>query len=204
MGLFAFADIAKAAAEAPAAHLATGCLSSGDGYLKARLKGRIDATIDWPNAGLRCDGEERPNHEGLRLSFHREPASAPDLLFVFGIARVGENQRASGSPVNVTVILQGSTQIFGTQGDSRCTIDSLQQRRLPDPASSSTSAPPDPKAGAAPAGAAAASNPPRRYRIEAHGFCTSPAHAVRGEGSVLLTSFDFAGSVLFDGQEHTT
>ncbi|MFO1468806.1 MAG: hypothetical protein U1F35_20560 [Steroidobacteraceae bacterium] len=180
MGLSAFADIARAAVEAPAAHLAAGCLSSGDGYLKARLKGRIEATIDWPNAGLRCEGEERPNHEGLRLSFHREPASAPDLLFVFGITRVGENQRATGTPVNVTVILQDSTLMFGTRGDSRCTIDSLQQRRLPEPA------------------------PARRYRIEAHGFCTSPAHAIRGEGSVLLTSFDFAGSVLFDGQEHTT
>lgn len=162
---------------------AVACLPSGDGYLKARLKGSIDAEIDWPNAGTRCEGEERPNHAGLRLSFRRDPGVEPDLLFVFGVTRVGENQTASGVGVNLTVIWQGSSRIYGTRGDSRCTIDSLRQTRLP-------------------AERAAGHPDARRYRIEARGFCTAPAHAVRGEGSVLLTTFDFAGAVTYDNQEH--
>ena len=32
----------------------SGCLSTGDGYLRAHLAGAIDATLDWPNSGTRC------------------------------------------------------------------------------------------------------------------------------------------------------
>ena len=162
---------------------AASCLPTGDGYLRARLKGSIEASIDWPNAGTRCEGEERPGQGGVRLSFRREPGAAPDLLFVFGVARVREGQPAQGVGVNLTVILQGSSLIYGTRGDTRCTVDSLHQTRMID--------------------AAPAADRRRRYRIEARGFCTQPAHAVRGEGSVLLTTFDFAGAVAFDTQEPT-
>lgn len=169
--------------------MAVSCLPSGDGYFKARLQGAIDAQVDWPNAGTRCEGEERPNHNGLRLSFRRDPASAPDLLFVLGISNVRENQSVHGAAVNVTIIEQGGSRIFGTQGDSRCTMDSLRQWRLPEP-------PAQP-------GAIKSANPqPRRYRVEGRGFCTSPAHAVNDNGSLLLTTFDFTGVVRFDGPEH--
>ena len=33
--------------------------------------------------------------------------------------------------------------------------------------------------------------------IEARGFCTQPAHAVRGKGDVLVSTFEFAGPVNF-------
>lgn len=164
------------------------CLPGGDGFFRARLQGAIDTQIDWPNAGTRCEGEERPDHGGLRLSFRREPASAPDLLFVFGISKIRENQVARGAAVNVTIIEQGGSRIFGTQGDSRCTMDWLRQWRLPQaPDEAGTPKP--------------ASPPPRRYRIEGRGFCTSPAPAVHDNGSVLLTTFDFSGVVRFDGAE---
>ena len=42
------------------------CLSSGDGYLRARLAGAIDAEIDWPNSGTQCDGEARQEPRGVR------------------------------------------------------------------------------------------------------------------------------------------
>lgn len=176
--------------EAPKTPLPPGapvsCLPSGDGFLRARLQGSIEATIDWPNAGTRCEGEERPGQGGVRMSFRRDPGSAPDLLFVFGVSRIREGQAAKGVGVNLTVILQGGSLIFGTRGDSRCTVDSLQQTRLADEHPSATQ------------------DHRRRYRIEARGFCTQPAHAVRGDGSVLLTTFDFAGAVAFDLKEATT
>jgi hypothetical protein len=175
------ADAAAAAPGTPvavatppaSAVIQAGCLASGDGYLRAHLAGAIDANIDWPNSGTRCEGESRDEPPGVRLSFQRAAGGRPDLLLVFGLTgvRAGKPARAVGA--NLTVIVQGKTRIFGTLGDTRCTVDSLTQRRLND------------------AGA---------YRVEARGFCTQPAHAIRGDGDVLVSTFEFAGLVNYRSQ----
>jgi hypothetical protein len=146
------------------------CLSSGDGYLRAHVAGAINAQIDWPNSGTRCEGESRDKPPGVRLSFQRASGATPNLLLVFGITGVRKGEPGRELGVNLTVILQGTTRIFGTLGDSRCTIDTLSQRALKEPGA---------------------------YRVEARGFCTQPAHAVRGKGDVLVSTFEFAGPVLF-------
>jgi hypothetical protein len=142
-----------------------------DGYLRARVAGALDARINWSNAGLRCQGEVRDTPPGVRLSFQRRGAK-PDLLFVFGLTGVQEGRPAHAVATNLTVIVQGTNRIYGTLGDSRCTVDSLSQRRL---------------------GAG------KSYRLEARGFCTQPAHAVRGDGAVLVSTFEFAGVVSYEG-----
>jgi hypothetical protein len=167
-GLGAAAGLGTAAG--PAAGT-TACLPSGDGYLHAHLAGAIEANVDWPNSGTRCEGGPRDKPPGVRLSFRRVHGGKTDLLFVFGVTGVREGQPAREAGVNLTIIVQGTNRIFGTLGDSRCTVDSLTQRRLD-------------KAGA--------------YRVEARGFCTQPAHAVRGEGAVLVSTFEFAGPVTYD------
>src|SRR6266850_1948252 len=167
-----------APAKAPAATqttAATACLQSGDGYFRARVAGAIDATIDWPNSGTRCEGEPRDKPPGVRLSFQRASGGATDLLFVFGITGVREGQPLREAGANLTVIVQGTDRIFGTLGDSRCTVDSLTQRALEAPGS---------------------------YRLEARGFCTQPAHAVRGNGAVLVSTFEFAGLVTYDTRKN--
>ena len=40
------------------------------------------------------------------------------------------------------------------------------------------------------------------YRIEARGFCTQPAHAVRGEGDLLVSTFEFAGPVAYEAAKN--
>jgi len=145
------------------------CLTSGDGYFRAHLGGAIEANIDWPNSGTRCEGEPKSNPNGVRLIFQRASGGAGDLLFVFGITGIAKGRPARASGTNLTVIVQGTTRIFGTLGDSRCTVDTLAQRPL---------------------GADS-------YRVEARGFCTQPAHAVRGEGDVLVSTFEFAGLVSY-------
>jgi hypothetical protein len=157
-----------AASTAATAAPPAGCLTSGDGYLRARLAGAIDAHIDWPNSGTECAGESRGTPPGVRLSFRRDKSANPDLLLVFGLTGVQPGKPAHQVAANVTVIVQGTTGIFGTMGDSRCTVDSLSQRPLE-----------------------AAGN----YRVEVRGFCTQPAHAVRGSGDVLVSTFEFAGPV---------
>ena len=174
LAAFTLAGIGYAApppSGAPGAMLLLGCLSSGDGYLHAKLGGAIDARIDWPNSGTRCEGNVREEPPGIRLSFQRISRASPDLLFVFGISGVKEGRPAREAGVNLTVIVQGTSKIFGTMGDSRCTVDSLTQTPLP---------------------------AKRLYRVEARGFCTQPAHAVRGKDTLLVSTFEFAGSVSYE------
>ncbi len=146
------------------------CLASGDGYLRARVAGAVQARVDWRNTGLKCEGESRDTPPGVRLSFQR-PGNKPDLLFVFGLTGVREGRAAHEVATNLTVIVQGTDRIYGTLGDSRCTVDSLAQRPLANG---------------------------KRYRLEARGFCTQPAHAVRGDGAVLVSTFEFAGVVNYE------
>jgi hypothetical protein len=162
-----------APAKVPAA-MGTACLSTGDGYFRARIAGAIEATIDWPNSGTHCEGEPRDKPPGVRLSFQRVSGGTTDLLFVFGITGMREGQPLREAGTNLTVIIQGTDRIFGTLGDSRCTVDSLTQRALEVPGS---------------------------YRVEARGFCTQPAHAVRGDGELLVSTFEFAGLVRYHAPE---
>jgi hypothetical protein len=106
----------------------------------------------------------------VRLSFQRAHGGKPNLLFLFGLTGIREGSPAREAGVNLTVIVQGTPRIYGTLGDSRCTVDSLTQKPLPTP---------------------------HTYRVEARGFCTQPAHAVRGDGDVLVSTFEFAGPVDF-------
>jgi hypothetical protein len=163
-----------AAPGAPVKNSAVTCLSSGDGYLRAKLAGAVDANIDWPNSGTRCEGEFREKPPGVRLSFQRASGAKPNLLLVFGLTGIKEGLSAREVKANLTVIVQGTSRIFGTLGDSRCTVDSLNQRPLDEA---------------------------RTYRIEARGFCTQPAHAVRGKGDVLVSTFEFAGPVNFNTEQ---
>jgi hypothetical protein len=41
----------------------------------------------------------------------------------------------------------------------------------------------------------------RRYRVIASGFCTQPARAIAGEGSILVTRFDFAGRIDYSEED---
>jgi len=163
------APVAPVSPAAPAS-----CLESGDGYFRARLAGAIETNIDWPNSGTQCEGESKNTPPGVRLSFQRVPSGASNLLFVIGLSGVREGRPGREVRANLTIIVQGTDRFFGTLGDSRCTVDSLSQRRL---------------------------RSAKVYRVEARGFCTQPAHAIRGDGAVLVSTFEFAGAVRYDPPE---
>jgi hypothetical protein len=173
-GLIVSAAVAGALNATPPPAKTASCLSSGDGYLRAHLAGAIDANLDWPNSGTTCQGESRDKPAGVTLSFQRVAGGTPNLLLLFGLTGVRAGKPAHAVGVNLTVIVQGKSRIFGTLGDTRCTVDSLTQRPLAAPGS---------------------------YRLEARGFCTQPAHAIRGDGDVLVSTFEFAGLVNYQSQE---
>ena len=97
------------------------------------------------------------------------------LRLVFGIRSAHEGKSGRELPTNLTVLLDGG-RIFATQGDDKCTTDQLSQRQLP------------------------GSPGLRAWRIQARGFCVTPANAIDGTGRILVSRFDFAGRVEFSGR----
>jgi hypothetical protein len=154
------------------------CLEQGNGFLRARLSGSIRAELGWDGPTLECSGASRPGG-GVRLRFsHAFGDKDQQLVLLFGIGRLREGEPARNLPVNVTIIRQGAGQFFGTQGNDSCTIDDLRQEPL--------------------AGIPLRN---RSYRVIARGFCIKPTPAIRGDGAVLITRFDFAGRVDFSEED---
>lgn len=154
------------------------CLPEGGGFLRARLSGAIDSELDWHNTDTECNGATRPSG-GVRIRFgHPFGNEGQKLVFVFGIPGLREGKDARDLSVNITVIREGAGEFFGTQGDDKCSIDSLRQEAI--------------------AGIPLRN---RRYRVIASGFCMQPARALTGEGSILITRFDFAGRVDYSEQD---
>ena len=162
---------------ASAAHASTaGCLPTGNGYLRARIRGALNLDINWHNADIECDGGLRPDGSGLRVSFAGPPhGDGRRLRLVFGVRAVSEGRAGRELPTNLTVILEGEQRVFATRGDDRCTVDELRQERL-----------------------GALGGPARSWRIVARGFCTEPASTLSSDARILVTRFDFAGNAVFE------
>lgn len=183
---------AEAAEHAPAAPKATSpapahssssvqvqCLPDAGGYLNARLSGSIDQELALSGAELECVGAIRPGGSGLRMRFRTQQATTDTkLVLVFGISGLKEGENQQALPVNLTLIREGKGEFFATQGDGKCTADRIVQSPL-----------------------TAFPFKQRSWRVEVHGFCTQPARAVNGQGSVLVTRFDFAGRADFSSDE---
>lgn len=150
---------------APRTHAPGQCLPAGAAFFKASLRGALSADLDWSAAQLQCDGGERPEGKGLRLSIAGPLAGAEGgaprrLRFVFGIDTTAGH---SGLPTNLTLLVEGEGQVFATRGDVRCTTDSLQRDGHDTPG-----------------------------RVDVRGFCTGPATSLDGSQRVLLSRFDFS------------
>ena len=157
------------------------CLPGDAGFLSMRLRGSIDAEIKWRGPELDCAGMPRPDGRGLRLRFSGPLPGAGELAIVFAAPELGMGISAHGVPVNVTLLDEAGERIYGTQGDSRCVFDEVEQLALTD-----------------------LSLPPRSFKVNARGFCTVPALAMDGDGAVLLTRFDFAGRVTYSEADAAT
>lgn len=161
----------------PATSAASFCLPSHDGYLRVRLRGDRDLDVDLHDADLECEGGERPGQGGLRLAFAGPVTSAGHRLrFVFGVAAPPGIASSREVPTNVTVIFEGENGLYSTRGDDKCTIDELTQAPL--------------------IARDAAHSPAGALRVSGRGFCASPATAIHGHETLLLSRFDFAGIVV--------
>jgi hypothetical protein len=160
-------------AAAPAAH---GCLPSGNGYLRARIRGALNLDIDWGNAEIECEGGPRPDGSGVRVSFAGPPhGDGRRLRLVFGVGAVSEGRTGHDLPTNLTMIFEGEERLFATRGADHCTVDELRQERI-----------------------GALGGPRRSWRIIARGFCIAPASTLNGDARILVSRFDFAGNAVFE------
>src|ERR1700689_383870 len=170
------AVVANAPAIPASAVGAGGGLASGNGFLRARIRGAFNLDVDWKNADLECDGTERPHGRGIIVSFAGpQHPGGRRLRMVFGIETVAEGVAGRALPTNLTVILEGEQRLFATRGDDHCTVDALQEEKV---SSSSPSL--------------------RSYRVVARGFCTEPAAGLGKNERILVSRFDFAGRVSYD------
>ncbi len=154
-----------APAASPTAKADLFCAPSPEGSLHARLQGAIDADIDWSAPAVaQCLGGTRPQGDGVRLVFKGEVGGTP-LLIVIGVGNLPRaTPVARNVAANVTLVREGAGAFYSTQGDDKCALDEVQQ---------------EPIAGLV-----------GRYRLSARGYCTQPARALGGDGSVLVTRFD--------------
>jgi len=156
-----------------------GCLASGDGYLRAHIRGALELDVNLHNAELECDGGPRPDGSGIRVSFAGPTRSdGRRLRMVFGVAKATEGKQGRELPTNLTVIFEGEQRMFATRGDDKCTVDEFKQERF------------------GPLGGHV-----RSYRVSARGFCIAPVKALNTEEKILVNSFDFAGNVTFEDPE---
>jgi hypothetical protein len=177
IGLLAALPAVGTSPGAPASHY--GCLQSGNGFLRARIRGSLNLDIDWHNAEIECEGGSRPNGSGIRVSFAGPVRSdGRRLRMVFGVGQTKEGTSGRELPTNLTVIFEGEDRLFTTSGQDRCTVDQLQQERV-----------------------GALGGPKRTYRIVARGFCVAPASTLDGSAKILVSRFDFAGNATFEDED---
>ncbi len=159
-----------------------GCTSTGQGYLRARLRGALDLDLAWRDAEMSCAGGPRPDGKGLRITL-AGPAQGNGrrVRFVFGIDDAPEGRALRDRATNLTLIFEGEQRLFATRGDALCRIDSLTPSRV-----------------------GALGGPQRSWQISARGYCTGPATTLDGRARLLVSRFDFLGEVTFEDEPAAT
>jgi hypothetical protein len=173
-----FGSEAVPATDSPApadASSSKGCLPTGNGFLRARIRGALNLDVNWQNAEVQCEGSAHPDGQSIRLSFAGPPQSdGRRMRMVFGVSKAVEGASGTALPTNLTVIFEGEKRIFATRGNDKCTVDRLEHERI-----------------------GALGGEKRAYRVVARGFCIEPANTLSADARILVSSFDFAGHVSY-------
>lgn len=146
------------------------CISAGDGFFRATLRGAVERELDWGNTGTNCSGAGIVGVEGWQQSFGRTEPGGERLDVLFSIGGAAEGGTGEGFPVRLTVatVIDGESVLFVTPVGG-CSIDITEQAPLSE----------DPLG--------------RVYRVTAQGACAEPATELDGERSVEVPDFAFTG-----------
>jgi hypothetical protein len=176
-GMILCAALAALAVAGDIAPAASACLAAGDGAMQARVRGAIEADVNWTNAQMSCEGGMRPDRKGIRVTLAGPmPNSESRLRFVFGISMKDTAPgTAQALPTNLTVILEGKQQLFATRGDDKCAVEQLEVTPL--------------------LAHSSAGNGAHLQRVHARGYCTGPASDLHGTRRVLVSTFEFTSQI---------
>jgi hypothetical protein len=149
-----------------------GCLAGGDGSLEARLRGALVADLQWQNAEMKCDGGPHPDGSGMRVTIAGPlPGTSSQLRFIFGI---DPHDTASGVaqafPTNLTVLVEGSGQLYATRGNDKCAVETLQRTPIAD-------------------------SHGKLDRVKVRGYCIDPASDIAGNVRLLVPTFSFTALI---------
>lgn len=151
------------------------CQPAGEGYLRMRLQGAIEAELDWSAEHQQCLGGPRPGGDGVRLLYKGATADGEPLLVVIGAGPLEPGQSARHVGANITIVREGGGPFFSTLGDDKCALDAVHQEPVP------------PRA--------------KRFRLSARGYCTQPARSINGDSAVLVSRFDVLALVDYGSPE---
>lgn len=151
-------------ADAQTQAAAAGCLPDQQGRFEAQLRGDMEADIMWTNAQMSCDGDVRPDGDGLRITVAGPMPDGQQLRFILGIDL---NDTASGPaqvlPTNLTVLMEGGSQLYATRGNDKCAVEDLHRVTVAEGVES----------------------------VSARGYCLGPATDLGGESRLLVPTFTF-------------
>lgn len=168
-------------AVAPQPTAGGGCLAAGGGRLQAQIRGALVADLDWQNTQMECEGGLRPDGAGVRISIAGPLESGADgsprrLRFIFGIDLADSAAGAAlALPTNLTIIVEGQSQLYATRGDDKCAVEQLRRSPL-------------------------LASEVRIDRVDARGYCTGPASDLAGSARVLVPTFSFTAQMRSDGE----
>lgn len=141
-----------------------GCLPDSQGQLEADLRGAMEEDIHWSDAQMACDGDVRPDGQGLRLTVAGPLDDGRQLRFIFGIELTDmASGPAQALPTNLTVLVEGAALMYATRGSDKCAVEDLQRTALADGVE----------------------------RVAARGYCLGPASDLSGETRLLVPTFSF-------------
>jgi len=92
------------------------------GALQATLSGAINATLDWPDAALRCESMPRPDAQGVRLRFSGQVAGERVALII-AMPALEAGITGTEFSSNVTITVEGSGRFFSTPNLETCWAD---------------------------------------------------------------------------------
>ena len=116
---------------APAVTATTESTCGELGILQGILSGAINASLDWPDAALRCESMPRPDAAGVRLRLSGDVAGERVAII---IAMPDLEPGATGTEFrsNVTITVEGSGRFFSTPNLETCWTDVIKNEPLQD------------------------------------------------------------------------
>jgi hypothetical protein len=145
------------------------CVLDAPGYIRGKLFGAIQLTMDVEGSSLRCDGTIKPNEQGMRLVFaYGDENSAQNLTLIIGLGARKNPETELEFPTNLTIIDNNDGRFFSTQGEGRCWTTINQQAHL-------------------------ATTSQEIYRIDGTVYCVSPLPELNGNNSITPGEISFSG-----------